>query len=241
MENILVIDPTGTFKQSMETVIIRLGYGFLSAGSPRAALELLRNHCPALIITDSHLPVMEGSVLCSRIRQIPGYSDIPMILVAETGDDHGCGRYEGLFSECLLKPLSTRTIFETLQKHLPHAQKRRKLRAAIRTQVMMGSGGTLQQYETLSLGEGGMLLKTRDPLSVGTEVDILLGLPGVEPPVKARGKVIYLISEPGQGQLPALGIKFLSMSPEAESVLAWFIESYVTDSLPESARFALAV
>lgn len=69
-----------------------LGSSFdvLEAGDGRQALEVLRTHVPAVVITDFSLPGMDGFELTRQIRGNASTCDVPVIcLSGYTGD-----RYE---------------------------------------------------------------------------------------------------------------------------------------------------
>ena len=59
----------------------RLGCQVLPAGTPSTALKLLeKNHGIGLIITDLHLPEVNGTELIVQIRENPRWSRIPIIV-----------------------------------------------------------------------------------------------------------------------------------------------------------------
>ncbi|MEO8630537.1 MAG: response regulator [Betaproteobacteria bacterium] len=56
------------------------GYDVLMALDGKAALQLLLQHRPRLIITDINMPGMDGAALCSRLKENPATADIPIII-----------------------------------------------------------------------------------------------------------------------------------------------------------------
>jgi Tfp pilus assembly protein PilZ len=89
-----------------------------------------------------------------------------------------------------------------------HKEPNRKERRLSRTEVgnmnlSVELGG--KNSEIVSLGFGGLYIKTQSPFSVGTFFDLILPLPDEEPPILAHAKVVY--TDPGAG----MGIEFLNL------------------------------
>jgi len=110
--------------QNMKVVQIALrphGYTLLEATDGEKALEVVSNGArPDLIIMDIQLPKMNGLEVTRRLRQIPGFSHIPIIAVtayAMRGDEEkiveaGCDVY-------LPKPINTRELPRLVAEMLP--------------------------------------------------------------------------------------------------------------------------
>ena len=70
-------DNCDAIKMSMATTMLRAS----CAGEPSTALAELETARFDLIFLDVNLPEMDGFELCSRIRQLPGYSTTPVIFL----------------------------------------------------------------------------------------------------------------------------------------------------------------
>ncbi len=69
-------------------------YQVTSAENGRAALELLHEELPALIISDVMMPELDGLELCLAVKQTPAYQHIPVILLTARAEEED--RLEGL-------------------------------------------------------------------------------------------------------------------------------------------------
>ena len=110
--------------QNMKVVQMALrphGYTLLEATDGEKALRAVSNGArPDLIIMDIQLPKMNGLEVTRRLRQIPGFSRIPIIAVtayAMRGDEEkiveaGCDVY-------LPKPINTRELPRLVAEMLP--------------------------------------------------------------------------------------------------------------------------
>jgi len=234
MGKILIIDPAESFVNNIEPVITKLGFGCLATRNAKEALEKLRTHLPILIITSSQLPNMDAGHLCRRIKSIPNYSDIPMILIKQADEDPTCEHLEeGLFTDCLTKPLTSRLLFNTLERNIPNRNKRSFIRAPIETQIVSKYGNDYQTHMSISFGEGGTLIQAITPRKVGSFLELSIKLPGMEQLLKIKGQVVYAFNYKDSIQLPCMGIKFIEMDEQMESFLTWYMESHLTGSLPE--------
>ena len=63
------------------------GYQALGAGSGEAALQLILEHKPALVLLDLMLPGMGGMALCRRIRQNPEFAATAILMLTAKGEE----------------------------------------------------------------------------------------------------------------------------------------------------------
>lgn len=66
--------------QSVADVVVRV------AGSAEQALRVLRDTPVAAIVTDIHLPSMDGFELVAHLRADPRYSNIPIVVISGDSD-----------------------------------------------------------------------------------------------------------------------------------------------------------
>jgi two-component system, cell cycle response regulator DivK len=110
-EPILIVDDTPVNLKLTRILLVNEGYRVLTAGSAEEALDLLRNHHPALVLADIQLPGIDGLELTRRIKQDEKTRDIAVMALtafAMSGDeqkaiDAGCDGY-------ITKPIDTRTL-----------------------------------------------------------------------------------------------------------------------------------
>jgi Tfp pilus assembly protein PilZ len=90
------------------------------------------------------------------------------------------------------------------------------------------------EMRAITIGEGGMYLCTEQPLEVGSKIDIDLPLPGMLVPITLKGEVIYQTKGRCQEIPMGIGVKFIGMNHNKVTLLSHYIESYLSDFLPES-------
>ncbi len=94
------------------------GYEVVAAPHGRAALALVRDLRPALVVTDFMMPLMTGLELAEAMRADPDLCDIPIILVSGAQGSIGRARPE-MFDAVLDKPYRRETLIDTVNRLLP--------------------------------------------------------------------------------------------------------------------------
>jgi len=136
---ILVAEDNGTNQIVIARHLRRLGYAFEIAGDGREALSLYRDRPFGLLLTDFHMPDMDGFELTSAIRAQEGAGmHLPIIALtadALAGTDRLC--LEAGMDGYLTKPVDSAALATMLEHWLPQAQPlRRVVEAADTAQTM---------------------------------------------------------------------------------------------------------
>ena len=93
------------------------GYTVMAAPHGRAALALVREKRPDLVITDFMMPLMTGLELARALRSDATLSAIPIILVS--GAQGSIGRaHPDMFDAVLDKPYHQDTLLKTVERLL---------------------------------------------------------------------------------------------------------------------------
>jgi CheY-like chemotaxis protein len=85
---VMVVDDNPMFCRVLERLLHRDGYVPWFAENGEVALEKLegaQNSLPRAIICDLHMPVMNGKELLAKLRSVPRYASIPVVML--TSDD----------------------------------------------------------------------------------------------------------------------------------------------------------
>lgn len=97
---------------------LRPAIRLLSAGLALAGLELARQHQPALILLDLHLPDLSGVEMLSRLRRDPTTEHIAVVVVS---GDAASGQDQRLVdlgvAGCLAKPYEMGSLLELVDLH----------------------------------------------------------------------------------------------------------------------------
>jgi len=120
MSRILIVDDNPTNLKLVTYVVRAQGYEVDTAVDATAALQLIRDHRPDLVLMDLQLPGIDGLELARRLKSDPETRAIAIIAVtayAMKGD-----REKALAAGCddyITKPIDTRTLPALIARHLP--------------------------------------------------------------------------------------------------------------------------
>lgn len=123
MKTILIIDDSATMLMSMEDVIKRYGYQAEKASNGEEAMQKLKGGTrPDLMITDYHMPGMNGIDLIREIRKLPAHRFTPILmLTTESQQERRDEAKQAGATGWLVKPVDPPTLQSVLQRLLPGA------------------------------------------------------------------------------------------------------------------------
>jgi two-component system, chemotaxis family, chemotaxis protein CheY len=88
--NILIVDDSGSMRKVIKKILRLSGFKMgdcLEAGNGQEALDMLNNHWVDLILSDIHMPVMDGFGLLRALREHDGWSDLPVVLITTEANE----------------------------------------------------------------------------------------------------------------------------------------------------------
>ncbi len=116
---IICIDDSSQVCEMMRAIVTDAGYRFLSIQDATQAVPRLLGNKPDLIFLDLMMPKVNGYEICSQIRRISTFSQIPIVVL--TGKDSLLDRVRAKVlgaSEFLSKPISKQAIDTYLAKYV---------------------------------------------------------------------------------------------------------------------------
>ena len=88
----------------------------MAAESAEQALRLMVQHRICAMITDLHLPHMSGFELIRRVRELPGYAGVPILVISGDSDPGTPGRIQALGANAFFsKPYSPAAVRKKLE------------------------------------------------------------------------------------------------------------------------------
>jgi two-component system, OmpR family, alkaline phosphatase synthesis response regulator PhoP len=119
VKKILVADDESHILHVVSLKLRNAGYEVLTAADGQEALELAQSEHPDLLITDYHMPQLSGLELCQKLKQDPGTSNIPAIMLTARGYqlDPQDTEQSGIL-RMLSKPFSPRNLLTTVNEVL---------------------------------------------------------------------------------------------------------------------------
>jgi DNA-binding response OmpR family regulator len=127
--NILIVEDDRKISSLLGVYLKREGFNPLFAFDGAAALELLNEQLPALMILDLMLPALDGWQVCRKLRQS---SDLPIVILTARGEE--AERVLGLSlgaDDYVVKPFSPRELVERVKAVLRRTSRQSGDRGAI--------------------------------------------------------------------------------------------------------------
>ena len=113
MLTILLADDNRDLRENLNNFLIGEGFKVFLAENGLTAYQIAVEHLPALIISDIHMPVMDGFELTEKLKENPLTSSIPVIYI--TADPM---KKEELPGKCLIKPFNLNELHELITESL---------------------------------------------------------------------------------------------------------------------------
>ncbi len=220
---ILLVDDVTLFLEMEKGFLQSSPVQILTAHNGEAALEIIRNEMPDLVLLDLNMPVMDGITCCSIIKADPFLKSIPVIIISNASreEDREICRQAGC-DDFIAKPLDGRLFLEKTRRFIPSIE-RREIRVPCRMSVNAIINGINITGESLDISMHGLYLATNEVVAKGQAAAVSFRLPYANSPLYlARSRVAWLNSTPRKSKpnLPdGIGIQFIEITGEGLSML----------------------
>ncbi|GIF18393.1 two-component system chemotaxis response regulator CheY [Actinoplanes tereljensis] len=123
MTTVLLIDDSATMLMSLKSILTKAGYTVETAGHGKEALDKLgKGIQPSLIISDVHMPQMDGITFVREARKDPGLRFTPVLML--TTESEQAQRAEAKSAGAtgwLVKPVAPDQLLGVIKQVLPDA------------------------------------------------------------------------------------------------------------------------
>jgi twitching motility two-component system response regulator PilH len=231
---VVIVDSEGAHLYYTSMLLQRLEYNIRTSNNAEDALKIIDAMEPALVLTEISLAGMNGLELLKTIKRNPQTHKIPVIILTSSKDqavksaclEEGCSAY-------LHKPVDADVLYAAIQK-ATEAEPRQFIRLQTHLNVIVGDDKAAQtsvisDYIS-ALSEQGMFVSTSQPKQVGLQIPITILLEDAK--ITAEGMILYSFRhEEGPLKTSGMGIKFVRIKPEDQSLIKAFIKKEITEGL----------
>ncbi len=124
MGSVLVIDDDTITLGVLRDLLTINGFAVLTAKEGGEGIEIFKERTPDLVVTDIHMPQIDGLEVLGIIRKIDG--TVPVVVVTGHGDlDNAVRALRRGAHDFLLKPVNAEILLNTVQKGIEHSKLRR--------------------------------------------------------------------------------------------------------------------
>lgn len=116
---VLVVDDSPAICQVLEDGLMEAGFQVLTAGNGKIAMAILDQVEPDIIVSDLHMPEVDGFALFDFVRQTPRLAHLPFVTMSSVGDRAAMRRImQGGGAAYLVKPFNVEQLVVTVEKIL---------------------------------------------------------------------------------------------------------------------------
>ncbi len=86
--DIMIVDDSAAIRKILQRVLVQAGFALGTvheANDGNQALEVLKSHKVALILSDINMPNMDGIEMLSRLKADAAYKSVPVVMVTTEG------------------------------------------------------------------------------------------------------------------------------------------------------------
>lgn len=225
---ILLVDDVNMFLELQKSFLKLSSVHVLTARDGVEALQVVKREQPSLVFMDLHMPNMDGTECCARIKADQATRSVPVVMITSEGKGEerqlcfraGCDDF-------LTKPLDRSLFLETARRFLP-AIDRRGVRVQCREKAKFRAFGLTLSGEVLDLSVNGIYMATDYVVKTGTVLEIAFTLGDeARTTVQAKGRVAWLNSRESRKnpKFPVgFGVEFFGVPDELRSALQAYVE-----------------
>ncbi len=153
--NILVVDDDNYIRLFLEETLVNSGYKVEQAENGEAALAMVKNSLPDLVLSDLKMPKMDGLTLLTELQKLEHPPGVIIITAYGTVETAVEAMKNGAF-DYLTKPFSITEINSRLSRYFElnnlreeNKDLKRRLQAKTVTREMIGESNELQQVQQM--------------------------------------------------------------------------------------------
>lgn len=118
-KDVLIVDDEPNIVISLQFLMQQAGFMVRVAADGMAAMSLIAERPPDLVLLDIMLPWLDGWEVCRRIRANPAWQGMKVLLLTAKGRDVDVEKGLALGADgYVTKPFSTRELVQMVQKML---------------------------------------------------------------------------------------------------------------------------
>ena len=119
MKTVLVVDDSRIMRNIVKNTFaaLKISCEYLEAENGKKALQLLETNKVSLIFLDWNMPEMDGLEFLKKVRSMPDYKDLPIIMVtSESAKYNVVEALQSGATDYIIKPVREKVFMEKLSE-----------------------------------------------------------------------------------------------------------------------------
>ena len=119
MKTILVVDDSRIMRNIVKNTFLemKIPCHFLEAGNGNEAFKILESNKVDMILLDWNMPEMDGIAFLKKVRAMPNYKDMPIIMVtSESAKYNVVEALQSGATDYIVKPIREKVFMEKLSE-----------------------------------------------------------------------------------------------------------------------------
>lgn len=230
-KQVLIICHTAAGQMYLGILLNRIWYTPVLASTPHEGIRLAQKSAFSLIILDGDMEVPELKTSIGLLRSDPSLKDLPLVVFlnkdnAELNQNllsQGC-------AALAIKPLDLAMVFEVLARL--SGQPRTSPRLPVKMRVEIAEEKPEKVLPSVNISEGGLYLRTLEPLPEGTILHIKFSLPHDNQAIELTAEVVRSLSLGTRFEMePGMALRFLEIPDDIVTKIRHFIQWEMTGDL----------
>lgn len=219
---ILVVDDVPMFRDLAAVFLARTAR-VLQASSGAEALAILDREPVDLLITDLHMPDLDGAALAANVRRQPGFDTLPIVMLLRPDDPEDAARavHAGA-NDMLYKPLERGRLIEVVNHFLERGLSSGLPRVEVCAPVELRNSILHTWGTSRNISRGGISVEADCELEPKSEVAVEITLPDTNIQLTPLTEVIWS-HETLDNRTMEMGLRFVSLDGPALRTLDDFI------------------
>ncbi|MBW2941873.1 response regulator [Zhongshania aquimaris] len=119
MASILAVDDSPSMRQLVSMTLRKAGHDVHSAEDGTDALSFAKEHGVDVVLTDVHMPKMDGITLTAELRRLPSYRFTPiLVLTTESAQEMKMRGKDAGATGWIVKPFDAEALLRILDRVL---------------------------------------------------------------------------------------------------------------------------
>lgn len=85
-KKILIVEDDPSLGNALEIKLKRENFVTFRAGNGQEGLDILNSQKPNIVLLDLMMPVMDGKTMLTKLRQIPEFKKLPVLVLTNAGE-----------------------------------------------------------------------------------------------------------------------------------------------------------